>query len=121
MIHGIGVDIVCISRIIGIFNRRTKFVEKFCQRILRLDEQNVMPSLQDKNQLALWISTRWAAKEATFKAINFHKKITWKDIQICKYENNQPYIQLWNKGKIAEQIKLSISHDGDYVVAFVVW
>ncbi|KAG5513632.1 hypothetical protein PMAC_000670 [Pneumocystis sp. 'macacae'] len=121
MIRGIGIDIVCTNRIIKIFERRRTFVEKFCKRILRIDEQNTRPDLNDKNRLIFWICTRWAAKEAAFKAINFKQKLRWKDIQICKYENNQPYIQLWNKGKQAEQMKLSISHDGDYVIAFVIW
>ncbi|KAG5440755.1 hypothetical protein PCK2_000191 [Pneumocystis canis] len=51
--------------------------------------------------------------------MDFHQKLRWKDIQICKYENNRPYIQLWHKGKPTQQMKLSISHDGDYVAAFV--
>ncbi|KAG4305282.1 hypothetical protein PORY_001452 [Pneumocystis oryctolagi] len=121
MIHGIGVDIVSISRMTRIFERRAMFMEKFCRRILRVDEQNTKPCLNDKNNLIRWICTRWAAKEAAFKAINFRQKVKWKDIQICKYKNNQPYIQLWNGEKPIKQIKLSISHDGDYVIAFVIW
>lgn len=121
MIHGIGIDIVHINRMIKILDRRTKFTEKFCQRILRFDELNKIPDPKSKKQLALWICTKWAAKEATFKAIDFQQKLKWKDIQICKDKNNRPYIQLWNKGKPTEQMKLSISHDGDYVTAFVAW
>ncbi|KAG4303362.1 hypothetical protein PCANB_000261 [Pneumocystis canis] len=121
MIRGIGIDIVSISRMMKIFDRRKAFIEKISQRILRVDERVLRPHLKDKNQQALWICTRWAAKEAAFKAMDFHQKLRWKDIQICKYENNRPYIQLWHKGKPTEQMKLSISHDGDYVAAFVAW
>ncbi|QSL64293.1 hypothetical protein MERGE_000449 [Pneumocystis wakefieldiae] len=105
---------------IKILERRSRFIERICKRILRLDEQDI-PHSNNKNQLALWISTKWAAKEAAFKAVNFQQKLKWKDIQICKYKNNQPYIQLWSEGKPTKKMKLSISHDGDYVVAFVAW
>ncbi|KTW26788.1 holo-[acyl-carrier-protein] synthase [Pneumocystis carinii B80] len=121
MIHGIGIDIIQISRMIKILDRRKRFMEKICQRILRYDEQEIIPNLKNKKEFALWICTKWAAKEAAFKAVNFQQKLKWKDIKICKYKNNQPYIQLWSEGKPTKEMKLSISHDGDYVIAFVAW
>lgn len=62
MIRGIGVDIICTSRIIKIFERRKTFVERFCKRILRIDEQDTRPDLNDKNKLIFWISVRFLSR-----------------------------------------------------------
>ncbi|EMR09080.1 hypothetical protein PNEG_02426 [Pneumocystis murina B123] len=66
MIHGIGIDIVHISRMIKILDRRTRFMEKICQRILRFDEQDIIPNLKNKNQFALWICTKFIRKVLAF-------------------------------------------------------
>ena len=58
---------------------------------------------------------RWAAKEAAFKAGGLGRaRLLWKEVEVCYLPSGQPYLHLPNEGVSGG---LSISHDGDYVVA----
>jgi len=61
---------------------------------------------------------RWAAKEAAYKASSAHpgQKLTWKDVEIRYKENQQPYLAI-RRGESESEGLLSISHDGEYVIA----
>ena len=73
-------------------------------------------------------AARFAAKEAMYKAISpdTSEDVEWKNIEVKRFENGKPYIELHGKlGEIAEEkeiksIDLSLSHDGDYAMATVV-
>lgn len=67
----------------------------------------------------------WAAKEAAFKAANPSRRLMWKEVEIGYREGGQPFLRLFAPGGMAEgegvgEGGLSISHDGEYVVAMAV-
>lgn len=113
MIFGIGVDLVKLERIELIYKR---FDKKFVDKILTDKEKTEV----DGKKLAL----HFAAKEAFVKAIGTgFRGISFKDMEILKDENGKPYYQISNrlKKKFGElRGHLSISHDGDYLIAMAV-
>ncbi len=66
-----------------------------------------------------YLASRFAAKEAYSKALGTgFKGIMPRNIEIREEESGMPYISV--DGGRKENASLSISHDGDYAVAFVV-
>ena len=102
MIKGIGVDIVKISR----FNNVT---EHFINRILTSKEKEQYLTKENKAQ---FLATRFAAKEAYFKAT---QDIHYLSISILNQDNGKPYVDS------KKNIHLSISHEDEYVVAYLIW
>lgn len=103
----IGVDIIKISR--------TKDLhDDFPYRILSSEElDRYLSFADDEENKARFLATRWAAKEAYFKASN-NRKIDFRSISIMNDENGKPTLKFNNK-IIGE---VSLSHD-DYAIAFV--
>ncbi|MDY4787704.1 MAG: holo-ACP synthase [Bacilli bacterium] len=99
MIKGIGVDIVLISR----FKEKQ---EKFAQFILTEKEYFLYKKSLDKLS---FLAGRFAAKEALFKA--FKGKYSLLDFEILNAVSGEP---ISNHGLI------SISHDGDYAIAYAI-
>ncbi len=91
----IGIDLTSISRFKG-------KEEKFAKRILSSEEKKLFKECKDKTQ---FIATRWALKEAIFKADN--KMLEFSKINIKK--ENDKYI---NKG-----FQLSTSKEEDIIIA----
>ncbi len=106
MIKGIGTDIVSKERIES-SNVESKF--------LNLDEKMILGTLEGEARID-FISGRWAAKESIIKASN--KEIKYSEISILKEDNGAPLVLI--NGKRDENIKVSISHEKDYTVAFSV-
>lgn len=106
-ILGIGIDIVKISRIASLTGKKT--TKRLASRILTSDEQFL---LQTNHNPIQFLSTRWAAKEAAFKAAYPHAILSWKDINVIK---NGPKPEIHIKG--FPKAHLSISHDGDLCIA----
>lgn len=73
--------------------------------------------------MARWLGGRFAAKEAAKKAIGV-RRVCWKDLRIKRADGingGRPNIIFKTKRKGEEQIaRLSISHDGAYVMATVI-
>ncbi|CAG8517927.1 6452_t:CDS:2, partial [Acaulospora colombiana] len=68
-----------------------------------------------------YLAVRWSLKEATYKALYPHQRITWKDLSVRKVEGKPSLIiskefQRKNLFNITKTHS-SISHDGEYVVA----
>ena len=59
---------------------------------------------------ATYLASRWAVKEALFKAI---KIANYKEYSIMNDETGQPYVENH------PEIKVSISHEDGYCIAFV--
>ncbi len=102
MIKGIGTDIVKLSRI-KISN--TAFLSQ--------EELEIFNKLTERKQQQ-FLAGRWAVKEAIFKA--------WKD---CPYNFNEISI-IYNKYqqpfvKKNPRLFVSISHENDYAIAFVIY
>lgn len=99
----IGVDIAYIPRFKDVD-------EHFIKRILTNDEIIQYQKLSSEKRI-LFLAGRWASKEAIYKANN---KNDYLHYTILNEENGKPYV------KNHPEIKISISHDNDYVVAFVI-
>jgi holo-[acyl-carrier protein] synthase len=104
MIKGIGVDLAKLSR----FADKD---EKFVAKILTSNEIEQYQKLSPERKVE-YLAGRFAAKEAYYKAQN-NMKIGYHDVEILDDYFKGPVI---NDSKA----KVSISHDGDYVVAMVV-
>lgn len=129
MIIGQGIDIVEIKRVEKIYNR---FRQKFIDRIFSKKEKILLEDLKSNfPYLISKIATRFAAKEATSKALGtgFRDGIKMKEIEIINEKNGKPFIQFSNKPKkILEElilskkdfkINLSMSNEKKYAIAIV--
>lgn len=117
----VGMDLVLISRI---QNSVDQFGDRFMQRIFTEHEAayaRATPAL-----LAERLAARFAAKEATLKALRMADKgIAWREMEVCRHADGRCDLHL--HGKAAQhaqqmgvtQVSLSLSHDGDYAAAIV--
>jgi holo-[acyl-carrier protein] synthase len=128
MIFGIGTDILDASRIDVIIK---KFNKNFISKIYGQNEISILDKkLKNKN---LFLSKRFAAKEAFWKAMSPQRGdgLLFREIEILNDNNGKPY--LYFSGKTEEYIKkkeeglngnlkfdISLSDEPPYVIAFVV-
>ncbi|MBN1894058.1 holo-ACP synthase [bacterium] len=119
MIQGIGVDIVDKRRVEGAVRR---WGDRFTGRILTGDEQSACSTKADRIGC---IAARFAAKEALLKAIGtgLISGMSWKDMEVVSGPDGKP--DLVSRGGIGCRLKdcrvhLSLSHEKDHAVAFVV-
>ncbi len=119
MIIGNGVDIVNLKRFRLMDNRR---LGRIANRILT--EQELENFNRTPDQLKyMFLSKHWAVKEAVAKAFGtgIRGNVVWKNIQMQKSEFGQPKVQFNSElHKFGSNCHVSISHDGDYVVAYAV-
>lgn len=119
MIHGIGSDIVSISRIKTILEvNKFNFLKKIFtnQEIAKIPSGVNMPG---------YIAKRFAAKEAFSKAYGtgIGSKIAFHDIEIEKDENSKPFFKISSKIEDFEKLYkpyLSMSDEREFAIAFVV-
>lgn len=114
MIIGVGVDTVSLSR----FENKLSETPRLKERLfLELETQNA--SVQT-------LAGRFAAKEAVIKALAGDPGIEWHGIEIGKESSGKPVV--WLHGATAKvalnagikKLHVSITHDGDAAIAFVV-
>jgi len=117
-----GIDIIRVSRIENILS---KYKKEFINKVYLDGEIAYCESY--KNNVSSY-AVRFAAKEAGGKALGLGidgVAITYKDIEVTKNDNGKPNIQFHGNTKcILESMgnykaSLSLSHDGDYAVAYV--
>ena len=126
MIIGLGNDIVEIGRINHLYK---KFGNRFLNKIYTGNEINLFN--QNKSRLFYRLANRFAAKEATSKALGmgFSDGITLKNIEILNDLLNKPnikligaarkrFVYLKNKKK-NEILSISLSNERNYAVASV--
>ena len=118
-----GVDLVQISRIARALAR---FDTRFLDRVYTAQE--VAFSRQRPAELAV----RFAAKEAVSKALGVGMRVLspigigWHDVETLNERSGKPYVILHGRaGALADELgltdwSLSLSHDGDMAIAFVV-
>ena len=108
-----GVDIVLIKRIEEILSssKRNKFLEK----IFSINE---IEDAKSRNDEVRFFSGRFAAKEAVRKATSssYSTKLSFKSIEIFNHKSGKPGVNLNND----LAVDISISHDGNYAIAFCV-
>jgi len=112
MIAGIGVDIVSVERI-------KKLYEKFSMRFLNrvFNEREIHYCFRHSNPFP-HLAARFAAKEAFIKAFKKSAGLRLKDIEIISNVDGSPDIVL--PEAFRERIFLSISHEQNHAIAFVV-
>ena len=119
MIVGNGVDIVDLKRFRIMDSRR---LGKIANRILTEQELTNFTNTPDQLKY-IFLSKHWAVKEAVAKSFGtgIRGNVVWKNIQMQKNDLGQPKVQfqsaLYTPGS---NCHVSISHDGDYVVAYAV-
>jgi len=121
MIIGTGIDIVDLGRIALAIDRHG---ERFVERIMTLTERR---AFGNKNRLIEYVGGRFAAKEATMKALGRGLGLLWwHDIVVVPSEFGRPTLQLSEHGKQVAGLQgdlvlhLSISHCPAFAVAHVV-
>ncbi len=104
----IGTDIALISR----FSSLSEHTQERIFTPYELEEA------QKRGNKSEYLASRFASKEAYSKARGSgFSSLSPIDIEIHNDDSGAPFILY--KGKIAEKTQLSISHDGDYAIAFV--
>lgn len=70
---------------------------------------------------------RWTAKEAAYKALYPLMRLSWKDLSVTKGPDGlKPHLIFSEESRAhltleyPPRLHLSVSHDGDYVISFVV-
>lgn len=115
---GLGVDIIRILRFSRLLQKDKVFVDRLCSRILHNSEYEGFHKLESLSA-SRYLAGSWAAKEALFKTLDEHDQ---KNFQFCQwfrhYQGKKPFI-LKDGYRSDEQFHLSISHDGDVLVATV--
>ncbi len=123
MIYGAGIDIVKIERIKKI---SLKWGEKFYKRVFLREELSYAFMFQGEKRWQA-LSARFAAKEAFYKALGtgIGKVGGLRDVSVEREENGMPRISLSYKLQRRidalgiQAIHLSMSHEREYAVSFV--
>jgi holo-[acyl-carrier protein] synthase len=118
MIIGVGVDTVSLSRFEGKLSDTPRLKDR-----LFLDVETHTDGAEASVQT---LAGRFAAKEAVIKALSGEPGVEWHGIEVGKESTGKPVI--WLHGETAKlalrkgvrKLHVSITHDGDVAVAFVV-
>ena len=121
MIYGIGTDIVHVSRM---QKNLDKYGDKFAKRILTDSE---FSEFVNKNNQAAFLAKRFAAKEATVKAMGtgFSQGLSLHHIGVTHDAAGKPLLEFLDvahtflQEKDIKQSHLSLADERDYAVAFV--
>jgi holo-[acyl-carrier protein] synthase len=118
----VGIDLVQISRIA---DSVTQFGARFLDRVFTAEEQTY--ALAAPALTAERLASRFAAKEATIKALDLvEESRQWRDIEVCRSDSGATYLSLHGRARErarligADALALSLSHEGDYATAVVV-
>ena len=128
MIIGIGTDILDVRRISKILN---KYDQSFINRIYGSNEIKILKKKSKSRNL--FLGKRFAAKEATWKAISPNRGdgLVFKEIETLNDINGRPYLyfsgatknyikQMEKSSKSKFNFNISISDEPPYVIAFVI-
>ena len=109
-----GVDIVSINRIKEILTSSKR--ERCLNKVFSLNEIN---DAKLKHNEAQFFAGRFAAKEAIKKATSSNEKhsaLKFKSIEVFNHKSGKPGVNFEDNAIV----DLSISHDGNYAIAFCV-
>lgn len=121
MIFGIGTDLVHIPRIQTMLD---KHGDKAALKILSDTE---FSAFQQAVNQAAFLAKRFAAKEATAKALGtgFRDGLSLRHISVSNNEQGKPELHFLERGQnLADELHISrsmisLSDDGDYALAYV--
>lgn len=115
MIQGTGIDLVSISRF-----HEMPIKDRLATRICTDAEYAEFLTTEDQG---LYLARLWAVKEAVAKSFGtgIVGDVVWKNMQLSKTAAGQPVIAFRNVlHQPGRQCHVSISHDGDMLVATAV-
>lgn len=122
MIQGIGTDLVYVPRILASWQRHG---DRFARRILTPAEQQ---RWQESKRPEYLLAKCFAAKEAVSKALGtgISQGISWQHIELGREPGGRPVVRLTEaalqrqQALGAREVLVSLSDEGDYVLAFAV-
>ena len=112
----IGTDIIQISRMQTLISEKGN---KFLNKVFTSNEINYC---NNNNDPSIHFSGKFAAKESVKKALLSNKLtdfISLKDIEILNRDDKAPHVVLNHVLNTKVECDISISHDGDYALSFV--
>jgi len=123
MIVGTGVDLVETPRIEEALARHG---QRFARRLYTKDEIAYCEKFKNKAER---YAARFAAKEATFKALGtgWRNGVRWVDVEVGHLASGKPELKLTGRAlELAQAMRvtgasLSISHSDRYVIAQVIF
>jgi holo-[acyl-carrier protein] synthase len=120
VVIGIGVDVVDVERFAHALDRTPALKPRLFGS---LDVDGIGSGRAE----VLSLAARFAAKEATLKALGGNiPGFSWHDVQVSRHPGQAPILSVTGGARVRAQEKgitawhLSISHDGPVAVAFVV-
>lgn len=121
MIFGIGTDLVHIPRMEELLD---KHGEKIAERIL---SQAELEGFQDSKNKSAFLAKRFAAKEATAKALGtgFRDGLSLRHIEVSNDDSGKPELHFLQRGSelLSElnigRTMISLSDEKEYAIAFV--
>ena len=116
---GIGVDLVDIRRFAAVIDRTPGLVARV------FTDREIEASGAHRKQVVS-LAGRWAVKEAVAKVLVDTTGLSWHDCEVLSGERGEPRIVV--SGTVAEAASVrgierwlvSVSHDGDMAMAFVI-
>lgn len=120
MIVGLGIDVASVDRMAKSLDR---FGERFWERILTPHERADLAKRQDR---AIALAGRFAAKEAASKALGGPKDVWWQDVEVRKDDRGAPSLCFYRKAlPYVERLGnpralISITHDAGVAAAVVI-
>jgi holo-[acyl-carrier protein] synthase len=122
MIFGIGTDIISVQRVAEM---RDKHGAHFLDRVFTAAEQETAGTGPGAAQK---LAARFAAKEAVMKALGtgWARGVTFLQIEVVREASGRPTIRLSGEAEAiaramgATEVHLSLSHEKEHAVAFVV-
>ncbi len=118
----VGTDICAISRIAEAHER---FGDKFLSRILT--EKEIAYVTSAPKHMITRTAARFAAKEAVVKVLGTGwTGVGWREVEVGRRAAGEPFIILHGRAKVRAEamglshFELSMSHEREYALAFVV-
>ena len=111
-----GCDLVAVPRIEGLLARHPGARDRLFSEAEQADA--VRDGVAPDDPVALRrLAARFAAKEATVKALR-QPRLAFRDIEVRTGADGAP--TLWLHGRATPELAVSLSHDGELAMAFVV-
>ena len=120
MIRGLGIDLVTVSRIAALISR---YGDRFKAKVFTEQERRYCETYAEPAQ---HYAARFAAKEATLKALGVPRGLRWHEMEVASGSGRQPTLRLTGAAEAAaeglgiSQTLLSLTHEGDVAAAVVV-
>lgn len=122
MIVAVGTDLVSIPRM---REALVRYRDRLSGRLYTPQER---AEGEERPLPEVHFASRFAAKEAVLKALGtgWGMGVAWREVEVVGPRGKAPVVRLSGRARVVAEekgirhIHLSLSHDGDYAIAFVV-